>query len=114
MTTQTKPSPAPEKPAAPPLHIQMLPGAAEAMKLFEREIATYRRELPRLLQEGEAGRYALIKGDILSVWDTWGDANQAGLEKFGLDTPICVQKIDPRDPERFALLDTWMAAQCQS
>lgn len=120
MTAQPQATPTPQKPpGAPspppaPVPITMLPGAQEAMKLFESEIAAYRRDLPQLLQEGEAGRYALIKGDqILSIWDTSGDARQAGLEKFGLDVPFCVQKIDPRDPERFALLDAWMASQCQ-
>jgi hypothetical protein len=73
-------------------------------KLYEPEIATYLRELPRLLQEGQAGRHVLIKGDeILGIWDLQGDAIEAGCERFGLD-PIFVKQIDPRDPQRFALL----------
>jgi hypothetical protein len=73
--------------------------------MYEKEIATYLRELPRLLEEGHAGRHALVKGDeVLSVWDTQGDAIQAGVERFGLE-PIFVKTVDARDAERFALLD---------
>jgi hypothetical protein len=97
--------------AAAPIHVT--PSGLQGLKLFEKEIATYRRELPRLLEEGHAWRHALIKGDeILSVWDTQGDAIQAGRERFGPDAPIFIKTIDPRDPQRFALLDAWMNAQC--
>jgi hypothetical protein len=70
-----------------------------------RDLATYRRELPRLLQEGQAGRYALIKNDqVVSVWDTVGDALQAAAERFGLE-PVATYKINPLDVERLALLE---------
>lgn len=96
----------------PPIHVTE--SGREALKIYEREIATYLRELPRLLEEGHAWRHALVKGDeILSIWDTQGDAIQAGVERFGLD-PIFVKTIDPRDPERFALLEAWKKSQCQS
>jgi hypothetical protein len=64
---------------------------------IKREIKTYRRELPRLLAEGQEGRVALIKGDeVVSIWDTFDDAYQAGRERFGLDVFIA-QPIDSRD-----------------
>jgi hypothetical protein len=86
----------------PKIHIG--PSGEKALKLYEQEIATYMRELPRLLEENEEGRYALIKGDmILSTWDTQRDAIQAGREKFGLD-PICVVKVEMRNIQRYALL----------
>jgi hypothetical protein len=96
----------------PKIHIG--PSGEKALKLYEKEIATYVRELPRLLDEEEEGRFALIKGDaILSVWDTHRDAIQTGVEKFGLD-PIFVMKIDVRDVERFAaLMDQIREAKCQ-
>jgi hypothetical protein len=73
---------------------------------LEREIETYQRELPRLLQEGEGGRWALIKGDeVVDVWDTQRDAIQAGRARFGLE-PTLVKHIDPRDSERFDKLGT--------
>ena len=65
------------------------------------EIITYRRELPRLLNEGQEGRCALIKGDqVLSIWDTFDDAYQAGRERFGFDDPFLAQPIDSRDLTR--------------
>jgi hypothetical protein len=77
------------------------PGASTSLSpgllKIKREIKTYRRELPRLLAEGQEGRVALIKGDeVVSVWDTFEDAYQAGRERFGLDVFIA-QPVDPRD-----------------
>lgn len=92
------------KPAERTQRINITASGEKALKMYEKEIATYVRELPRLLEEEEAGRYALIKGDeILSTWDTYRDASQAGREKFGLD-PICVVKIEARNIRRYALL----------
>jgi hypothetical protein len=76
-----------------------------AAEFFATELAAYRRELPRLLEEGYAGRYGLFKGDaLLSVWDTLRDGRQAGTERFGIGLYF-LKLIDPRDPERFAQLD---------
>jgi hypothetical protein len=78
------------------------------------EFATYRRELPRLLEAGQAGRYALIRGDeVLTIWDTQRDALQGGCERFGLE-PFAIHKIDPRDVERFALWDAQQEARCRT
>jgi hypothetical protein len=107
----TQKTPAEVQPATTPTpRIQFGPRAHEALTLYEREIATYLRELPRLLAEGYAWKHALVKGDeVLSVWDTQNDAIQAGCERFGVE-PIFVKTIDPRDPERFA----WVFAQKDS
>jgi hypothetical protein len=108
----TNPPTEPQQPAAalPPVHIT--PSGREAWKLYEREIATYLRELPRLLEEGHAGRNALVKGEeIVSIFDTQGDAIQAGCERFELE-PIFVKTIDPRDAERFALVKAAMELSC--
>jgi len=76
---------------------------------LHREAAAYRRELPRLLAEGEAWRFALFKGDdLISIWDTQRDALQYGRERYGLE-PIAVIRIDPRDPQRFAIMDEQQA-----
>jgi hypothetical protein len=75
------------------------------LKSLSEEIATFFRELPRLLAEGEEGRIALIKGDkLLGTWDTLRDALQAGHERFGVEEPFMVQKISARDAERIARL----------
>ncbi len=123
MTPETKapatpePSP-PAQPQAPTTQLPAIlitPQGREALRFFEHEIAAYRQALPRLLEEGEAGRHALIKGDkILSIWDTWRDASQVGIELFGPDAPMFIKTIDPRDLDRFALLDAQMAGPCQS
>ncbi len=114
MTTETKATPAADTPAPAKLvpHITMTERGLEALKQSEKEIATYRRELPRLLEEGHIWRYALVNGDeVLSIWDTQSDAIQAGRLQFGLE-PIFVKRIDPRDPERYAMLDAMLEAQC--
>ena len=111
MSTETSAPNTPQPPAVRTVPIHIMPSGWKGLKLYEMEIAAYRRELPRLLAEGYAGEYALIKGDeVLSVWETQGDAIQAGSERFGLE-PIFVKKIDPRDPERYALLDAYLEAQ---
>lgn len=101
------------KPAERKPRIRITASGEKALQMYEKEIATYVRELPRLLEDGEEGRFALIKGDeILSIWDTNGDAIQAGVEKFGLD-PICVMKVDERNVERYAaLMDQIKESKC--
>jgi hypothetical protein len=105
-----EPQPTAETPA--PVHITA--SGREGYSLYEREIATYLRELPRLLQLGRAGRYARVKGEeIVSIWDTQGDAIQAGCERFGLE-PIFVKAIDARDPERVARVKAALDLSCRS
>lgn len=114
MSTETTRTPAPQLPVSTPPSLTVTPSGLEALRLYECELATYLRELPRLLEEGQAGRHVLIKGDeLISIWDTQGDAIQAGRERFGLE-PIFIKTIDPRDPERFTLLDAWKKAQCRA
>lgn len=70
------------------------------LKPLEQEIQTYRRERRRLLDEGHANRYALIKGDeVIGIWDTQQEALVVGREKYGL-VPIAVVKIDWRSYQR--------------
>lgn len=54
---------------------------------LEREMATFRRELPLLLQNEEnEGKYVLVHGDqVDSVWPTREQALTAGYDRFGLD-----------------------------
>jgi hypothetical protein len=60
------------------------------------ELGVYYRELPRLLEEGEAGRYAVVKGETFhGTWDTCRDARQYGYERFE-DGLFLTQKIDAR------------------
>ncbi len=71
------------------------------LRLFRLEVRTYRRELPRLLAEGHEGRCVLIKGNqVLSIWDSFEDALQAGYEKFPPGEVFMAQPIDSRDLTR--------------
>lgn len=74
-----------------------------------RDFETYRRELPRLLEEGHANRYAIIRDDqVVSIWDTAGDALQAGHLLFGTER-FAVNKVNPLDVHRFAVLEAQAA-----
>jgi len=58
---------------------------------LETELATYQRELPKLL--AQEGRFAVIGGeDVIGAYDTYHDALQAGYEKRGLQ-PFLVKRI---------------------
>jgi len=82
--------------------------SAEQWERALRDFATYRQQLPHLLSEGHAGRYAMIKdGQVLSVWDTVGDALQAAGERFGME-PAATFKINPLDMQRFADGHPWV------
>ena len=95
-----------------PVPVVLTPRAIEGLKLYEKEIATYRRELPGWLAEGQGGRSVLIRGDqVLGIWETWAEAVEVGRDRFGLE-PIFVVPIDARDIERYALLDAALAQQC--
>lgn len=88
-------------------------GIQEKVKPLERELLTYFRELPRLLQAGAAGRHALIRGEeIVGIWDTWNEAIQIGRERYGME-PVCVKQIDPQDADRLARLKASEEAQCR-
>jgi hypothetical protein len=63
-----------------------------------REWNVYRREVGRLLAEGHEGRVVLIKGDdIIGIFDNWGAARNAGLERF-LREPFFVHPIRATEP----------------
>jgi hypothetical protein len=69
----------------------------ESLLPLEREIATYYRELPRLIAEGHEGRYALIRDDqLVQLCDTSAQADALGHEKFGFDR-FMAQKIRAKD-----------------
>lgn len=72
------------------------------LKPLEREICTYYRELPRLIEEGHEGRYALIRDDdLIRVFDTLEQADVVGHEMFGLKR-FMAQKIRATDLKALA------------
>jgi hypothetical protein len=67
-----------------------------AMEPLRTELGVYYRELPRLLEERQEGKYLVVKGEKLhGVWDTSHDAYQFVLDKFG-EERVLIQKIDRR------------------
>src|SRR5215472_9219852 len=61
------------------------------------EWETYRREVGRLLAEGQEGKSALIKGDqIIAIYETWDKARTVGLKY--LMQPHMVHPILSREP----------------
>jgi hypothetical protein len=73
-------------------------GPVKAQDLLATELATYQRELPRLLTDGEEGRWVLVRGSqVVSTWDTFEDAIQVGYDRFG-QTPFLVQQVLTEQP----------------
>jgi hypothetical protein len=53
----------------------------------------FRRERPRLLNEGHEGRWVLVKGEeIVGVFSSRDDARNTGLQRFGV-VSMLVQQI---------------------
>jgi hypothetical protein len=80
------------------------------MPALEKELETYRRELPHLL--ADEGKYVLIHGDkVISTWATYADAIQEGYRLFQLQ-PFLVKKISAI--EQIAYFTRDVAPTCQS
>jgi hypothetical protein len=58
-----------------------------------REWRTFKREVYRLIKEGHAGRFALLKGDnLVQIYDTLQEADSEGRTLF-VSEPFLVQEI---------------------
>jgi hypothetical protein len=67
---------------------------------LEKELETYRNNLPELKGENE-GRFVLIKGDqVIDVFSSYDDALKAGYTQFGLQ-PFLVKKIQAVEQAQF-------------
>jgi hypothetical protein len=76
---------------------EQLPACAVEGSL-ECEWQTFQRELGRLLSEGKAGRFALVKADeLVGIWDTEDEALREGYRRFGLE-PFLVQPVTEDEP----------------
>jgi hypothetical protein len=65
---------------------------------LERELETYLPERPRLLAEGQAGRFVVIHGDeTLGTYASLHDAMLAGYERYGLDEPFMAREVTETD-----------------
>jgi hypothetical protein len=88
----------PTPPYEPPtVHYTELPEPQKDSPLFQ-EWNFYRREVGRLLAEGQEGRWLLIKGeDVLGIWDTREEAEAIALQKF-LMQPCLIHQVRCREP----------------
>jgi hypothetical protein len=58
----------------------------------------YKREVARLVAQGHEGRTVLIKGgEVIGIWDTRGEALEAGYARFGV-VPLMVKTIRAIEP----------------
>jgi hypothetical protein len=83
----------------PTVHYTELPEAppGEALSL---EWNTYRREVGRLLAEGHAGKFVLIKeSQIIAFYDTWDAAVEAGHRLYLLES-FLVHEVRAEEPLR--------------
>jgi hypothetical protein len=81
----------------PTIHYTELPDAKPDSPVY-REWNTFRREVGRLLREGHAGKFVLIKGkEIVGIWNTRQEASAIGYQRFLLSGFI-VQQIREREP----------------
>lgn len=88
--------PPPSLPEPPTIHYTELPPSQPGDTLAE-EWETYRREVGRLLTEGNEGRFVLIKGgEIIGIWDTRKEAFAAADQRFPLQ-PYLVHQIQERE-----------------
>jgi len=91
---QQPPPPPRERPT---IHYTELPPAKPGEELAE-EWETYRREVGRLLAEGNEGRYVVIKGrEIVGIGDTQKEALAAADQRSPLQ-PFLIQQIREREP----------------
>ena len=64
-----------------------------AQDILAVELATYDRELPRLLAEGAERRWVLIKdSEVVGTWDTFETTIQIAYGRFG-HVPFLVQQV---------------------
>lgn len=84
-----------ERPNRPVIHYTKL-GASRPDSELAAEWELFRRELPRLLAEGQEGKYVLIKGEeIIGLWDDERVAYREAVRRF------------PRQPFALQLVAEW-------
>ncbi|MBX9628633.1 MAG: hypothetical protein K2X82_32850 [Gemmataceae bacterium] len=77
------------------------PAFPESLDPIKAELATLYRELPRLLAEGQAGRFVLVKGE--AVIDLYEDNTEAVAAGCRLGVPFLTQRVDPDDRDWLAV-----------
>jgi hypothetical protein len=81
---------------APTIHYAELPAAPPDSQLYQ-EWEFYRREVGRLLAEGEEGRFVLIKAEkVVGIWDTQEEAEAVAFYKYPLE-PCLIHQVQRRE-----------------
>ena len=71
------------------------------LESLKQEAETYERHKAELVKQNE-GRFVLISGSrIVSIWDTYEDAVNAGYREFGINTPFFVKQISAVERVQF-------------
>lgn len=84
----------------------------EEQKRLMDYLSIYRKELPRLIEQGEAGRFAVIEcQNVAHVWDTAEDAFQAATLLIGGDQ-FAVYQVKLQDAARLLGDETTKDATC--
>ena len=65
---------------------------------LEKELELYKQKLPEL--KSEEGKFALIYGEELTIFDTYDDAIKEGYNRYKLDS-FLVQKIESSEQIQF-------------
>ena len=74
------------------------------MSKLDKELETFRRELPRLLGDPtQHGMFALVQGDsVVDVYPSFDAALSVGYDKFGLDPFLVKQVVEHEEPRYFS------------
>ncbi|HLN33027.1 MAG TPA: hypothetical protein VK395_35180 [Gemmataceae bacterium] len=67
---------------------------------LEAELKTFQNRLPDLL--AQAGKYALVHGDEVSVWASQDEALDAGYERYGLEQFLVKEIAELEVPRYFS------------
>jgi hypothetical protein len=86
--------PSPEPPTIP--HPELPPPSADSPIASEWNV--YRREVARLLAEGQENRWVLIKGEeIIGIWDGEEEARAMAFQKYQMK-PCLIQQVRSQEP----------------
>jgi hypothetical protein len=81
----------------PSIHFSELPESTPDSPIAT-EWNFYLTQVGRLLTEGHAGKWVLIKGEaIIGIWDAEEDADQVRLQKFSMQH-VLLKQICVREP----------------
>jgi hypothetical protein len=74
------------------------------MGKLDKEMETFRRELPKLLGDPmNHGMFVLIRGnEVVNVYPSFDAALSVGYDKFGLETFLVKEVIEHEEPRYFS------------